>query len=389
MAQANLPDPIFIARPAALQRLADELQREPIIAVDTESNSLYVYYERVCLIQFSTPRQDYLVDPLALQDLSPLRPIFASQEIEKVFHAAEYDVICLKRDFQLSFNRLFDTMIAARILGHDNLGLGSILRAEFGVQVDKRHQRANWGQRPLPPHLMAYAQLDTHYLINIRHRLHNELVSKSLWQLACEDFKRLQEANERANWRTNWRASWRTNDKNNDCWRINGASELDPVEAAVLRELCQYREQAARQADLPLFKIMGDKILLAIAARKPREAGELARIPGMSALQMKRHGKALLAAIQRGLNSPPLYPPRQRRPDESYLARLEALKEWRKRTARRMGVNSDVVLPRDLLHAIAEQNPPHAYHLGEIMEEVPWRLATFGEEILYLLERID
>src|SRR3989337_237498 len=100
MAQANLPDPIFIARPAALQRLADELRREPIIAVDTESNSLYVYYERVCLIQFSTPKQDYLVDPLALQELSPLRPIFASQEIEKAFQAAEYDVICLNRDFQ-------------------------------------------------------------------------------------------------------------------------------------------------------------------------------------------------------------------------------------------------------------------------------------------------
>ena len=381
MAPANLPDPIFIARPAALQRLADELRREAIIAVDTESNSLYVYYERVCLIQFSTPRQDYLVDPLALQDLSPLRPIFASQEIEKVFHAAEYDVICLKRDFQFSFNRLFDTMIAARILGHNSLGLGSILKAEFGVQVDKRHQRANWGERPLPPHLMAYAQLDTHYLIHIRQRLYRELVSKSLWPLAFEDFKRLEKANGIAN--------RRTNDKNNEFWRINGASELDPTAAAVLRELCLYREQAARQANLPLFKIIGDKTLLAIAARLPREAEELARIAGMSALQMKRHGAALLAAIQRGLNSPPLYPPRQRRPDESYLGRLEALKEWRKRTARKMGVNSDVVLPRDILHTIAEENPRHAYHLGEIMQEVPWRLANFGDEILYLLKRID
>lgn len=380
MAQAKLPDPIFIARPAALQRLAEELCREAIIAVDTESNSLYAYYEQVCLIQFSTPRHDYLVDPLALDDLSPLKPIFASPDIEKVFHAAEYDVICLKRDFQFSFENLFDTMIAARILGHDQLGLGSILKAEFGVQADKRHQRANWGQRPLPPQLLAYAQLDTHYLIRIRQRLQAELLEKSLWPLASEDFKRLQEVNgggaERAN-----------GEKNDEIWRINGSHDLDPSEAAVLHELRLYREQVAQAINLPLFKVIGDKTLLAIAAQCPRNADELGRIPGMSALQVKRHGKAVLAAIQRGLKSPPLYPPKYRRPDESYLARLEALKEWRKRTARRMGVNSDVVLPRDLLYEIAEQNPRHLLHLGEILAQVPWRLENFGEEILYLLHK--
>lgn len=376
MAHSKFPDPIFIARPAALERLGDELQREAIIAVDTESNSLYAYYERVCLIQFSTPKADYLVDPLALEDLSPLAPIFSSPKIEKVFHAAEYDVVCLKRDFDFNFNNLFDTMIAARILGHDKLGLGAILKADFGMQVDKRHQRANWGQRPLPSHLLAYAQVDTHFLIQIRQRLHTELVSKSLWPLACEDFKRLEKVNGRSN-----------GDKNGDCWRINGAHDLDPVEAAVLHELCNYREQVAQSINLPLFKVIGDKTLLAIATQSPENEHELARIPGMSALQMKRHGRQLLKAIERGLNAPPRFPPKYERPEDDYLIRLEVLKDWRKATARKMGVNSDVVLPRDLLYEIAEKNPRSPKRLGEILREVPWRLENFGEQILYLMHK--
>ena len=121
-----------ITHAAALRTLAKELQRHPIIAVDTESNSLYAYRERVCLIQFSTPLADTLVDPLALDDLTPLAPIFADPKIEKVFHAAEYDLICLKRDFGFEFANLFDTLVAARILGRKQVGLGAILGS--GVQ---------------------------------------------------------------------------------------------------------------------------------------------------------------------------------------------------------------------------------------------------------------
>ena len=122
-----LIEPIWIDHPAALVRLADVLLRQTVIAVDTESNSLFAYQEQVCLIQFSTDTNDYLVDPLVLADLSPLGPVFANPTIEKVFHAAEYDVICLKRDFGFEFNNLFDTMLAARILGRSGLGLGTTL----------------------------------------------------------------------------------------------------------------------------------------------------------------------------------------------------------------------------------------------------------------------
>ena len=370
----QLPAPIFIARPAALERLARLLQHEPIIAVDTESNSLYAYREQVCLIQFSTPDYDYLVDPLALRDLACLAPVFSDARIEKVFHAAEYDLICLRRDFDFEFANIFDTMIAARILGRKEVGLAAILGDEFGVRMDKRFQRANWGRWPFPPELLTYAQLDTHYLLPLSERLRRNLKEKSFWPLAREDFQRVGLANGRS-----------AENKGDDCWRINGARDLEPQKAAVLKELCRYRDLMARSSNRPLFKVIGDRTLLAIAERCPRDEDQLRQIPGMTSGQTGRHGRELLAAVQRGLSAKPLYSPKSPRPDDKYLERIEALRNWRKSTALQMGVPSDVVLPRDLLLALAELNPRKIGQLGKIMEGVPWRLERFGDQILAVL----
>lgn len=167
----SISDPVWVDHPTAFSRLASLLQEEPVIGVDTESNSLFAYQEQVCLIQFSTAGDDYLVDPLALKDLSALAPVFANPAIEKVFHAGEYDLICLKRDYGFTFDNLFDTMLAARILGLPGLGLGTMLEQEFSIQADKRLQRANWARRPLTTSMMAYARMDTHYLVALRDML--------------------------------------------------------------------------------------------------------------------------------------------------------------------------------------------------------------------------
>ncbi|HIE24568.1 MAG TPA: ribonuclease D, partial [Anaerolineales bacterium] len=134
MTKNTLPQPKYIDKQKDLENLAHDLANEPKIAIDTESNSLYAYQEQVCLIQFSTPTQDYLLDPLALPNLDILAPIFANPKIEKVFHAAEYDLICLKRDFDFHFVNLFDTLVAARILGYTKVGLGNLLAQKFGVK---------------------------------------------------------------------------------------------------------------------------------------------------------------------------------------------------------------------------------------------------------------
>ena len=368
--------PTAITSRGALQRLVEILCREPIVAVDTESNSLFAYREQVCLIQFSTPAADYLVDPLQLEDLSPLADLFGSPEVEKVFHAAEYDLICLKRDFHFEFANLFDTMLAARILGRQAVGLGAMLEVEFGVKMDKRHQRANWGQRPLPPHLLDYARLDTHYLIPLRDCLRQELLEKDLWQLACEDFTRICLTNCQA-----------PEEKIPLCWRISGAYDLTPQQAAILLELCRYRDRSARALNRPLFKVMNDQTLLAIARTPPRNLNELGLLPGMSQNQIQRHGAQLLEAVRRGLLAKPIQLPRPRRPNEQLLHRLERLRQWRKQAGLKMGVSSDVVLPRDLLYTLAEQNPHAIEELAALMHEVPWRLEHFGDQILEALKQ--
>jgi ribonuclease D len=371
MPPAGLPEPVLITQPKQLAALVQQLLGEPIIAVDTESNSLYAYQEQVCLVQFSTPAADYLVDPLVLLDFSPLSKIFAHPKIEKIFHAAEYDLICLKRDFNLKFANLFDTMLAARVVGRKAVGLGSLLEAEFGIKLDKRYQRADWGQRPLPGNLLDYARMDTHYLIKLRHRLKIELDQSGRWHLAAEDFQRLCNINERD-----------MPAENEPNFSVNGSNDLSPQQRAVLLELSKYRDRIARLQDRPLFKVIGNKTLLEIAETCPTRMEDLSELNGMTPRQVKRHGKQLLQAVERGLKADPIQPRRHSKPDDRLLTRLDLLRDWRKEMARKMRVESDIILPRDLMVEIAENNPTCREELAEVMQTAPWRLDQFGEQIL-------
>jgi ribonuclease D len=374
-------DPVLVTNASQLERLTDRLLDESIVAVDTESNSLFAYQEQVCLIQFSASGKDFLVDPLALDDLSPLAPLFSSSKIEKVFHAAEYDLICMKRDFGFEFDNIFDTMVAARILGRKEVGLGSLIEAEFGVHLEKRYQRANWGQRPLPPHLLSYARLDTHYLIQLRDRLWDELHRKGLWMLGKEDFKRLNEID----------GHFSTNGKNGqdrvNPWRIKGVKDLTHQQAAVLYELCRYRDRVAKSLNRPLFKVINNHTLLAIAMQTPGNMRDLSTIPGMSPKQVRRHGRHLLEAVELGLRAEPLYPPRSPRPSDAYLQRVERLRYWRKIAAQEMGVPSDVILPKDIMYLLAAENPANKEELSRAMSSVPWRLERYGDQILEVLSK--
>lgn len=377
MLASSDPHPVWIDRPAALQRMVTDLARHPLLAVDTESNSMYVYREQVCLIQFSTPETDYLVDPLALMDLSLLAPIFIDPQIEKIFHAAEYDLICLKRDFGFEFNNIFDTMIAGRILGRPNLGLSAMLREEFGIELDKRFQHANWGRRPIPAPMLEYARMDTHYLIPLRNRLKAALEESGRWPIAQEDFRREAAITPPS-----------AENNANTCWRVAGSQELSPTQAAVLNALCHYREQQAKKANLPPFKILSNRALLQIVLALPRTPEELAAVEGLSQRNLQQHGHGLLAAIRKGLQDPPLHRPHNNRHfNDLYYIRLEALRNWRKETGQRLGVPSDVILPRDVLETIAQACPKSFEELAAVMGDLPWRLEHFGKHILRILNR--
>jgi ribonuclease D len=372
----RLPAPKFIDQQPVFEELMGLLQDEKILAIDTEANSLFAYQEQVCLIQISTNKTDYIIDPLSLDDLTPLGRIFSNPKVEKVFHASEYDILIMNDDFNFEFSNLFDTMLAAQILGREKLGLDTLMEEIVGVQVNKKYQRANWGKRPLPDDMLQYAQMDTHYLIKIRQTLAEELEKKGLSSIAAEDFKRACQV-QRQPKEENIAA----------CWRINGARKLPPQKAAVLSMLCEYREVVAQKRNLPVFKVLSAKTLLKLAEESPTSVNQLIRldIPGGKAIQ--RHAEGLVQAIQAGLKSKPEIPPRRERLDDSYLAREKALHYWRKTKARKMNVNSAVVLPREIMYSLISHNPKTRAELASLLKEVPWRLEKFGDEILSVLTK--
>jgi ribonuclease D len=374
MSLPSLPPPVLIQEPPELEQLAASIGGQRRIAVDTESNSLYAYRERVCLIQFSTKSADYLVDPLAVPDLSCLAPIFADPEVEKVFHAAEYDVLCLKRDFGFKLSNLFDTRIASRTMGRKRSGLGDILAEEFQVEINKRFQRANWGKRPLSPELLDYARLDTHFLLPLRDRLAKALRSAGRWEEAREASEAVKLVEpEPANFDPQ------------GFWRIAHARQLKPEQAAILRQLYLLREKYARRQDRPPFKVLGDKTLLAIAQEMPRSLEALGKLPGMTSGQLRRYGKDVLEAIKRGRNGPRPKPPSNARVEEIVMSRYQTLREWRMRVARTRQVESDIVLPRDLVWDIAHRAPRDRKALKDLMGPYEWRFRMYADDILHLL----
>ena len=370
----GLPPPALIASPAQLSAFLRELEQSPVVAVDTESNSLFAYWERVCLIQFSIAAGDYLVDPLALPDLTALGPLFANPRQQKVFHAAEYDLICLKRDYGFEFANIFDTMVAARTLGWPQVGLGPILEARFGVKTNKKHQRANWGHRPLSVEQLDYARADTHYLCALKDQLVAELAAAGRLEEAEEEFARLLLVRPAE-----------STPSPDAFWQISGARDLPPQQAAVLREVYWYREQQAQRLNHPPFKVMGEQTLLEIAQRCPRRADELRELTGMTPAQVRRHAAGLLKAVQRGQAASPPRPPQSAADPDEVRERYELLRQWRKQRAQGRSVESDVIVPREALRELALRGPQTMEELCQISALGPWRRQMYGLEILKVL----
>jgi ribonuclease D len=278
------PPPTFVADAAALGALVDRLRAEPVIALDTESNSFHVYRERVCLLQVSTRTADFVVDPLAV-DPAPLREVLCDGR-ETVLHGADYDVRCLRREYGWQLPRLFDTMAAARRLGRTGLGLSALVEGQFGVRLSKSFQRADWGRRPLTREQLTYAALDTHYLLPIYDALATELGTRGALDEARLEFDRISRGEHRE--RVFDPEGWR---------RLKGARELDAPGKAVLRSLWIAREERARADDRPPFKVLAEQAMLELARRRPGDDHALAAVPGVTPSVLRRMGPALRAAI--------------------------------------------------------------------------------------------
>lgn len=366
----------LITTQSAWQACLDHLLQQSRLAIDLEANSMHAYREEICLIQISTETRDFIVDPLANIDLTPMEGLLGDTAVEKVFHAAEYDLILMTRQFGWELNNLFDTMWAARILGYPRYGLASLLEEFYDVQLDKRYQKANWCKRPLSDEHLEYAQHDTHHLLRLRDKLANEL----------EQAERMEEA--KLIFAEQTQVKLPDTDFDPDgFWSLRGVQDLSNRQLAVLKALYNYRDQQASQRDQPLFKIMGDRTLVEIARRIPQNSGQLEAIRGMSKGQMRRYGRQLLEIVQRAKHAPtPTPPKRSKRPPEEVINRYERLHLWRKLRAQARGVESDVIISRDALWAIAAKNPQSLDALVEIPMVGALRGELYGDEILTTLQ---
>jgi ribonuclease D len=242
--------------------------------------------------------------------------------------------------------------------------------------MNKRYQRANWGRRPLPVEMLDYARLDSHYLIPLQERLRDELQSTGRWELALEDFQRLTQNIEDT-----------TESKTDDYWKLRGAHDLNPEQAAVLKSVYLLRESLAERQNKPPFKIFGNKVIMEIAEICPEDEQSLSRVTCLSDRLKSSYGKQILRVVRQSRAAPPEFPPSQERADNGVLERMDVLREWRKTTACGLGVPSDVILPRDVLNRIARGDPKNTQALKKLMKDVPYRYHRFGSAMIKLLKK--
>ena len=368
----------------ALERLARTLMKEDIVAFDTEADSFYHYFDKVCLVQIATRDDCWLIDPLALggpENLAPLTKVFANPKVRVLFHAAEYDIYVLKRDCGFEFTNLFDTMVSAQLLGYPAIGLAALVERHFGVSLPKDEQRSDWSRRPLTSKQLSYAASDVLYLIQLAEKLEKELEKASRLDWAVDEFETL--------------CGRRWPEREFDelgYLRIKGARSLDSVELAVLRELYLLRDARARDVDRPPFKVLGNRTLLEISRAQATDLDSLGEIKGITDLILKRLGKDLVAAVKKGIRKPHGPIPKQtttsrKRMDRRTEKRLGVLKDWRGPRAEALKLDPGVLCPNAALEAIAWAAPTNAKDLKALPELKPWFVREFSEEIISVVER--
>jgi len=370
-----------IEQPAELTDVARQLSKTHAIAFDLEADSMYHFQEKVCLIQISTGNDTLVIDPLKIDDLSPLKPVMANPRIRKVLHGADYDIRSLYRDFGIEVHNLFDTELASRFLGIRETGLDAVLQQRFNVGLDKKYQRKDWSKRPLPEAMMNYAAGDVHHLLPLAAILDKELgdIGRITWvQEECDLLSQV-----------------RPPEPNNAPLFLNfkGSGRLTSRSLAVLESLLQLRRRLAEAKDRPLFKVLSNKSMLTLATTMPITPQALEQAGALSPKQIQIHGKALLKAIRTAKDLPekelPRYP-RQRSPrmPARVPERVAVLKEWRDHQAEGLGLDPGLMLNKALMQAIAIRHPQNRTDLETISDLHQWRQKTFGPDIVNIMKRV-
>lgn len=369
--------PLWIKTPTEMDALVASLKGAGALSIDTEADGLHHYPVKLCLVQVADDRgRGHLADPLALPTLGPLGQFFADPGVIKVLHAADNDLGYLKRLYGFTVSNLFDTAIAARFLGVTSLSLDGLLRDFLGVDPGPSRQKDDWSKRPLSAAQETYALNDVLHLIPLRERLLEGLRAKGRDGWVEEECAAVaaMPAPERV--------------VDPDAYmRLKGAKDLDGRGLAVLRELANARETLATKVDRPPFMILGNEVLVALAALKPRDTASILTVKGCTSNVVRRVGEAIVAAVERGLAVPddelPVRRPNPRpRISGAVQRRSEALRAWRVEAAKLVELDAGVIFPQRLIDRLANDPPRDVAALAQVEGVGRWRADLFGAEIL-------
>ncbi len=364
--------PIYLDTADAVSAFVRSIADTGIIALDTEGASFHRFVDRIYLLQLSTREKSAVIDPLPIGSPAELGALLEDRKVEIVFHDADYDLRLLHQDYGWRTTNIFDTRIAAQLLGLKSFGLAALLEKYFDVKLDKKHQRADWSMRPLTRDMLDYAAQDTMYLLELRDRLKEALDRAGRWSWAKEEFERLEGTR------------WEPEEAGQAFLRMKGARDLNRRELALLRELVIWRDDVARAMDRATFRVIGNETLLELSKAAPRTLDAIGGVRGVPRGIFEKRGAEMLAAIERGLAVPdddlPRFPRAARWDrDPDFDSRASALKTVRDAAAQRLEIDPGVLCSRERLEAVARKNPESIEELSAMPELRRWQVAELGE----------
>lgn len=363
-----------------LAPVESELWSAESIALDCEAAGFHRYSDRLCLMQLTVDDRTFLIDTLAVDPSETLEPILQESAPGVLMHGADYDIRLIRRDLGLHIRGLFDTQIAAALLGEPAIGLQALLDAHLGVHIPKKFQRADWAVRPLPEAMLEYATSDTVHLHALVDRLRERLEAAGRLSWAEEEFRVLEGVADQVE----------ESESVDPVTRVKGARDLEPRELAVLREALEWRDRIARDRDRALFRVAHDAVLLDVARALPAHVGALREVAGLSSRLIDSHGEALVERIEPVLSRPESslepYPRRspsgRGRPEPEVEERVSRLKEVRNAVADELGVDKGVLISNAVLQEVATRTPATLEALAGVPGVRRWQVERMGDALL-------
>jgi ribonuclease D len=378
MQRAETDSAQYLDDPAEIDAFLEEISGIKELAIDTEGASFHRFLDRIYLLQVSTREKSAIIDPLPIGAPAGLGRLLESKEVEVVFHDADYDLRLLHQDYGWHVTNIFDTRIAAQLLGIKSFGLAALLEQYFRVKLDKKHQRADWSMRPLTADMLDYAAQDTRFLLQLKDLMKAELERRGRLDWATEEFARLEGTR------------WEAEESMEGFLRLKGARDLNRRELAVLREVANWRDTVAAQLDRATFRVMGNEVLFELARLAPRSVSELAAIKGMPKGMIERGGADIVAAVRRGMEAPeaelPKFPKGLRwNKDRDFDNRVNRLKAVRDAAATRLELDPGVLCSRERLESIARSDAKKIEDLAGVPDLRRWQIREMGSGFIAAL----